>query len=149
MIKLWSVISSRVGLKYLVVCTTTLLIHFSWSISSNSWKFIICYFHLRHIFVTVKIVCVCCYYKAFILQSSTNKLMLGANVGGIYSKEDGKYNASKRPRGRHHKVGQFHEEVSPTHLCRVILAPGVGVAPDHSCLSAESRHHPKEHPPEY
>jgi hypothetical protein len=35
--------------------------------------------------------------------------------------------SSKKPRGRPPSVGHFHEDVSPTHFCKIHMAPGIGV----------------------
>ncbi|KAM0877497.1 hypothetical protein ACQ4PT_035456 [Festuca glaucescens] len=35
--------------------------------------------------------------------------------------------SSKRPRGRPPTVGHFHEDVSTTHFCKVLMAPRIGV----------------------
>jgi hypothetical protein len=36
---------------------------------------------------------------------------------------------SKKPRGRRTPVGHFHEDASPTHFCKVLMAPRIGVLP--------------------
>jgi hypothetical protein len=35
----------------------------------------------------------------------------------------------KRPGGRQDTLGHFHEEVSPTHFCKMLMAPGLEVLP--------------------
>jgi hypothetical protein len=37
--------------------------------------------------------------------------------------------SNKRPRGRLHRVDHFHEEVSPTHFCKVMMARGIEMLP--------------------
>jgi hypothetical protein len=36
--------------------------------------------------------------------------------------------SKKRPR-QPPFVGHFHDDVSPTHLCKILMAPGIGVLP--------------------
>jgi hypothetical protein len=37
--------------------------------------------------------------------------------------------SSKKHIGRTPSVGHFHDDVSPTHFCKILMAPGIGVLP--------------------
>jgi hypothetical protein len=37
--------------------------------------------------------------------------------------------SGKRPRGRPPTVGHFHDDVSPTHFCKILMALGIGLLP--------------------
>jgi hypothetical protein len=37
--------------------------------------------------------------------------------------------SSKKPRGWPPSVGHFHDDVSPTHFCKILMVPGIGVLP--------------------
>jgi hypothetical protein len=37
--------------------------------------------------------------------------------------------SSRKHIGRPPSVGHFHENMSPTHFCKIIMAPGIGVLP--------------------
>jgi hypothetical protein len=48
---------------------------------------------------------------------------------GVSVEVAGEEGLDKRPRGRPLTVGHFHEDVSPTHLCKVLMPPGIEVLP--------------------
>jgi hypothetical protein len=37
--------------------------------------------------------------------------------------------SSKKHIGRPPLVGHFHDDISPTHFCKILMAPGIGVLP--------------------
>jgi hypothetical protein len=37
--------------------------------------------------------------------------------------------SSRKCIGRPPSVGHFHEDMSPTHFCKILMAPGIGVLP--------------------
>jgi hypothetical protein len=51
-------------------------------------------------------------------------LRLGVHVE--VSPEEG---SIKKCIGQPPSVGHFHDDVSPTHFCKILMAPGIGVLP--------------------
>jgi hypothetical protein len=71
------------------------------------------------------------------------------NLGEGYSKDAREGSYSKRPRGRHPKIGHFHDDVDPTHFTKVVLAPGVGNSSNSTRLPSIPWNHPKGNHREY